>query len=839
MINKTGLKKWKNEFQRDEWHNVYILSLVLRDFMFFTPFQEEESKREEEDPFYQNNGNILMCQDRVEGYNRLGYFYTNIKNCGLHLNNDIGSVEDIPLVGKVQQLLDSNKSIGSESSSVEEEGLFPIELDEEERRVAKLNFKKGKIINKAYQSFSELFEAVNNGEEDDAMWVGVSKYLDNAYVGASGDADDMGKALWKAMKSTIHVGGVSQKIAKKLLKNMKEQKARRMLHERRSSRINEMTEDQRNELIQTSQNGEGLQSEDAIMKVARKGRTTQTIDDVLGKNKEGLGRDTQYAMNGEKEEKDEEKGGDEEKVGGVERRDTMDANLELEALLNDENIEIVMATCFKCGENIDGGVNSAICAMNCYFHESCFTCEECDIELSFSEGGKFFEQDGKPYCVKDFCKLFAPHLCSGCLGPFSFKEKIVSTGGRNWHINHFLCTVCGDPLEEKGSFRMFEDEPFCEECFAANNGICPECGLNVMDDPLEDDNKESGVILHKRLYHYPNCLRCFDCKSLLPTDSIYSGFVEGEGRRLFCLEDYRQRFLPHCEKCDDPLDEGVYVCGKPYHDDCVSCRTCGIPFENGAYFQHRSYPYCNDCYIDQFIPKCQKCNLPLDDNYVETDDGDMSFHPECFCCETCNVPFKDLDMQYFVSETDKKVYCEVHYEEQCSQTCFSCKNLITEGEIVNHEENNYHASCLICKVCDKDLNNEMFFTDLDDETKFLCDKHYKILSGRAKVCILCFDFITDLEEEVVIGGGKKTSEEEEDEETNKEEEEEEDTNEYIHKSCFCCEVCSDSLLDQRALRHEDSFYCQTHYAEKVFYFLFETYHYFSLCFLNKLFFSGG
>ena len=235
----------------------------------------------------------------------------------------------------------------------------------------------------------------------------------------------------------------------------------------------------------------------------------------------------------------------------------------------------------------------------------------------------------------------------------------------------------------------------------------------------------------------------------------------------------------------------------------------------GEYFQHRSYPYCNECYIALFIPKCPTCSLPLDEDYVETDiDGDQCFHPHCFCCESCGTPFKDLDMKYFVDEVTQKVYCEAHYEENCSKTCFSCKELITLGEIVNYENHDYHAHCLVCRVCEKELLDEMFFSDIDDDSKFLCEKHYKILSGMAKVCILCFDFITDPEDQFIVGGNKKITQNEE-EDCDDIDDSQEDLNEYIHKSCFCCDECSVSLIDQRALRHDDLFYCEAHYAIKV------------------------
>lgn len=48
------------------------------------------------------------------------------------------------------------------------------------------------------------------------------------------------------------------------------------------------------------------------------------------------------------------------------------------------------------------------------------------------------EKDGKPYCPRDFYRLFAPK-CSGCGEPV--KENYLSAANGTWHPDCFVCAV--------------------------------------------------------------------------------------------------------------------------------------------------------------------------------------------------------------------------------------------------------------------------------------------------------------------------------------------------------------------------------------------------------------
>jgi hypothetical protein len=58
----------------------------------------------------------------------------------------------------------------------------------------------------------------------------------------------------------------------------------------------------------------------------------------------------------------------------------------------------VSGVCTACGERVVGE-GSGCTAMDQVYHISCFTCQECGIEL---QGKPFYALEGKPYCEEDY-----------------------------------------------------------------------------------------------------------------------------------------------------------------------------------------------------------------------------------------------------------------------------------------------------------------------------------------------------------------------------------------------------------------------------------------------------
>uniref|UniRef100_A0A6B2L443 LIM zinc-binding domain-containing protein n=1 Tax=Arcella intermedia TaxID=1963864 RepID=A0A6B2L443_9EUKA len=97
----------------------------------------------------------------------------------------------------------------------------------------------------------------------------------------------------------------------------------------------------------------------------------------------------------------------------------------------------------------------------------------------------------------------------------------------------------------------------------------------------------------------------------------------------------------------------VQALGKDYHPEHFQCSTCGRPIGNGSFYENEGQPQCEMCYQSVFCQKCGKCNRPITSTCT-TAIG-QSWHPECFTCTRCNVPFGNST--FFVHFS--RPYCSV------------------------------------------------------------------------------------------------------------------------------------------------------------------------------------
>ena len=84
------------------------------------------------------------------------------------------------------------------------------------------------------------------------------------------------------------------------------------------------------------------------------------------------------------------------------------------------------------------------------------------------KSGRCYEgSDGFPYCERHIvCEGRSPQ-CAGCGGPIL--GRCVSAMSRRYHVEHFVCTFCRQPLL-RGAFREFEARPYCCACFIRLGG---------------------------------------------------------------------------------------------------------------------------------------------------------------------------------------------------------------------------------------------------------------------------------------------------------------------------------------------------------------------------------
>ncbi|CAO3631262.1 unnamed protein product [Mucor hiemalis] len=193
-------------------------------------------------------------------------------------------------------------------------------------------------------------------------------------------------------------------------------------------------------------------------------------------------------------------------------------------------------TCPGCDKEIEGSVVSA---MERIWHDRCFKCTSCHKTL---ENEQYFEKDDKPYCGKDYRKLFSLH-CDFCHEPI--ENSAINALGKHYHEDHFCCTACRKPFGDKAAFMVHEDKPYCQDDYMKICGKkCSGCGQYISGEYINALEQE----WHK------GCFTCTDCKSPFTNGSFLV-----KDNKPYCEEHYhhplkkQQERYPPAVKPKPPL----------------------------------------------------------------------------------------------------------------------------------------------------------------------------------------------------------------------------------------------------------------------------------------------
>ncbi|CEF62538.1 AT21926p [Strongyloides ratti] len=152
------------------------------------------------------------------------------------------------------------------------------------------------------------------------------------------------------------------------------------------------------------------------------------------------------------------------------------------------------------------------------YHPYHFKCTNCSVELDHTAR----EVGGNLYCLRCHDTMGIP-ICGACHRPV--EERVITALGKNWHVEHFVCSVCEKPFlghkhyERKGL-------AYCEEHFTKLYGsTCFRCGKSC--------GGETFTALEKTW-----CLKCFGCHLCDKKMDHKSKFYEFDMK-------------PTCKKCYD------------------------------------------------------------------------------------------------------------------------------------------------------------------------------------------------------------------------------------------------------------------------------------------------
>ncbi|KAJ7271918.1 hypothetical protein B0H12DRAFT_1228790 [Mycena haematopus] len=154
-----------------------------------------------------------------------------------------------------------------------------------------------------------------------------------------------------------------------------------------------------------------------------------------------------------------------------------------------------------------------------------------------------------------------------------------------------------------------------------------------------------------------------------------------------------------CVRCEKKIDDGKWV----------SVDGGGV--------------LCERCWKNMYLPKCRRCNLPIEKQAVSSSDGQLKgkYHRECFNCFTCQKPFPDKTFYVL----DGKPLCAYHYHEANDSLCAAarCGQPIEGPCAVSHAGDRYHPEHMLCEFPGSGGCKERLDEYWEVDGRMLCERH--------------------------------------------------------------------------------------------------------------------
>jgi len=132
---------------------------------------------------------------------------------------------------------------------------------------------------------------------------------------------------------------------------------------------------------------------------------------------------------------------------------------------------------------------------------------------------------------------------------------------------------------------------------------------------------------------------------------------------------------------------------------------------------------CDKCWKNMYLPKCRRCNLPIEKQAVSSSDGQLKgkYHRDCFNCHSCHKLFPDKTFYVF----DGKPFCDYHYHKMNGSLCAApiCGRPIEGPCAVSHAGDKYHPEHFVCQYARCTERLEEYW---EMGGRMLCEKHMNI-----------------------------------------------------------------------------------------------------------------
>jgi len=277
-------------------------------------------------------------------------------------------------------------------------------------------------------------------------------------------------------------------------------------------------------------------------------------------------------------------------------------------------------------------------------------------------------------------------------------------------------------------------------------------------------------------WHY-KCFRCDNCAQ----DVSQQKYAYERGC-LLCEPCIKKRVRTNCHKCVMVIemeDTKLIVDGKEFHEACFCCTICAIRLKDVYGSKDGDY-YCETCYVDKFGKRCFHCSKVILGAGLRF--GEANYHKECFLCTQCGGYLE----QGSVHAIKERPVCPVCYEQQFKESCFECKQTVSEG--LKFREQRFHVECFKCRNCGvplADKKGEFLLKEEGLECKQCVRVTMKEDIEESKVMDNCNFCQLPIHVKNLVFDGENN----------------------WHYKCFCCSLCNSALVNQKYYDKEGKLYC--------------------------------
>jgi hypothetical protein len=123
-----------------------------------------------------------------------------------------------------------------------------------------------------------------------------------------------------------------------------------------------------------------------------------------------------------------------------------------------------------------------------------------------------------------------------------------------------------------------------------------------------------------------------------------------------------------CSACAKEISAGSEILAgdNVFHFDCFKCTDCQVFLSGKAFTVKDGKCYCDSDFIKKFSPKCAKCGEFVVKDNVEM--NGLNYHNTCLVCEACKMPFTEniqvYQDKYYCLKDYQKITGTEHVAEE-------------------------------------------------------------------------------------------------------------------------------------------------------------------------------